>query len=332
MGFFSRHWFLIVLILAMAVGFGVPEQLQFLLQFKWLTSICVATTMFLMSWPLRFGELKSTVRRPLPALWGSTVNVVLFPLVAWPLSMTLGPELGPGLIVLAATPCTLASASVWTRRAGGNDVVSMMVTMITNGLCFIVTPFWIYQLTGNQLPMELVWDIVAKLFLVVVLPLTAGQLMRVNAASAVWSTNNKSMLSVLAQLGLLVVVLLGSTQSGLKLHEEEQTWTAVQFGWMIIVVVFLHVAAWWVSFDVANRLKFPRRDAIACAFSGSQKTLMVGLVAAIDLKLSVIPLVIFHAIQLTIDTFLADWLKKSSKESPDGLERRAAEPIPQADL
>ena len=332
MGFYSRHWFLILLILAMAAGFGVPEQLQFLLQFKWLSSICVATTMFLMSWPLRFGELKSTVRQPLPALWGSTVNVVLFPLVAWPLSMTLGPELGPGLIVLAATPCTLASASVWTRRAGGNDVVSMMVTMITNGLCFIVTPFWIYQLTGNQLPVELVWDIVVKLFLVVVLPLTAGQLMRVNAASAEWSTNNKTTLSVLAQVGLLIVVLLGSTQSGLKLREEEQTWTGVQFGWMIVVVVFLHVGAWWVSFDVANRLKFPRRDAIACAFSGSQKTLKVGLVAAIDLKFSVIPLVIFHAIQLTIDTFFADWLKKSSDESPIGLERSAAESIAQSEL
>jgi sodium/bile acid cotransporter 7 len=317
MGFLSRHWFLIALILAVATGFGIPEQLQFLVQFNWLSNICVATTMFLMSWPLRFGEVQLAVRQPLPALWGSTVNVVFFPLVAWPLALTLGPELGPGLIVLAATPCTLASASVWTRRAGGNDVVAMMVTIITNGLCFVVTPLWIYLLTGSQLPAELVWDIVVKLFLVVVIPLTAGQLMRINPTSAKWSTQNKTMLSVMAQLGLLIVVLLGSTHSGLKLRQEEQSWTAVQFVWMFAVVVLLHVGAWWFSFDMANRMKFPRRDAIATAFAGSQKTLMVGLVAAIDLQFSVIPLVTYHVVQLTIDTFLADWLKRRAKASTD---------------
>ena len=33
-----------------------------------------------------------------------------------------------GLMIAVSTPCTLAGASVWTRKAGGNDAVSLLTT------------------------------------------------------------------------------------------------------------------------------------------------------------------------------------------------------------
>ncbi len=77
------------------------------------------------------------------------LNTVMVPLLAWPLSFCLNSELGYGLIVAAAAPCTLASAAVWTRRAGGNDSVAILVTIVTNSLCFVITPMWVYLLIGR---------------------------------------------------------------------------------------------------------------------------------------------------------------------------------------
>ena len=42
--------------------------------------------------------------------------------------------------VAAVVPCTLASASVWTRKAGGDDSISMMTTVVTNLACLLVVP------------------------------------------------------------------------------------------------------------------------------------------------------------------------------------------------
>ena len=54
------------------------------------------------------------------------------------------------MIVAATAPCTLASAAVWTRRAGGNDAVAILVTFITNATCFLVTPFWLILMTRDR--------------------------------------------------------------------------------------------------------------------------------------------------------------------------------------
>lgn len=230
--------------------------------------------------------------------------------MAWPLSKLLGGEMGAGLIVLSATPCTLASASVWTRRAGGNDIISMLVTIATNSACFLVTPGWILLLTGNQVPRELALQIVLTLILVVLVPLVLAQVSRGIPAVAQWATTRKTLLSVLAQIGLLGVVLIGCIKSGNKMLDQERAWDWAEFGLLTLLLGVLHLAAWWYGLWQARRFGWPLADAAAVAFSGSQKTLMVGVVAAIRLEFSVLPLIVYHALQLLLDTVLADRLRR----------------------
>lgn len=309
MDFIRRHWFLLALGLMIALGFGWARPLAWLPEVPRLSDLLVAMTMFLMGWPLRFGDLRENLRRPGPAILASLINLGLFPLVAWPLSKLLGSDFGPGLIVLAATPCTLASASVWTRRAGGNDIISMLVTIATNSVCFLVTPGWILLLTGSQVPPELAGQIVVTLMLVVIVPLVLAQASRSIPAVAQWATDRKTSLSVLAQLGLLGVVLIGCIKSGNKMLEQQQAWDWGEFGLLMVILSGLHLAAWWYGLWQAQRFGWPLADAAAVAFSGSQKTLMVGVVAAIRLEFSVLPLIVYHALQLLVDTVLADRLR-----------------------
>jgi sodium/bile acid cotransporter 7 len=293
-----------------AVGFGWARSLAWLPEVPRLSDLLVALTMFLMGWPLRFGDLRDNLRRPGPAILASLINLGLFPLVAWPLSKLLVGEMGAGLIVLSATPCTLASASVWTRRAGGNDIISMLVTIATNSACFLVTPGWILLLTGNQVPRELALQIVLTLILVVLVPLVLAQVSRGIPAVAQWATTRKTLLSVLAQIGLLGVVLIGCIKSGNKMLDQERAWDWAEFGLLTLLLGVLHLAAWWYGLWQARRFGWPLADAAAVAFSGSQKTLMVGVVAAIRLEFSVLPLIVYHALQLLLDTVLADRLRR----------------------
>ena len=55
-------------------------------------------------------------------------------------------------------------------------------------------------------------------------------------------------------------------------------------------------------------------DAIAVAFSGSQKTLMVGAYIALAVgPLAILPMVAYHAAQLIVDTLVADWWRARSE-------------------
>ena len=83
-----------------------------------------------------------------------------------------------------------------------------------------------------------------------------------------------------------------------------------------MIVAAIHFGTLAGSVWLARRLKCPRGDQIAVGFSASQKTLMVGLTSAMELGLSVIPIVTYHAIQLIGDTSVAN-LRPVANALPD---------------
>ena len=157
--FLVRRWFLLALGLVMAVGLMGYQGLFPLADCVPLRYSVVATVLFLMALPLDAKTMWRTLRRPHAPALGVLMNSLALPALTWLVVATLGvplfgPELSPGLLVAAATPCTLASAAVWTRRAGGNDAASILVTVLTNASCFLVTPFWLLQMTGQQAKLD----------------------------------------------------------------------------------------------------------------------------------------------------------------------------------
>jgi sodium/bile acid cotransporter 7 len=259
---------------------------------------------------MEFREIRRVLRHPRAPLWASLVNLGLAPLWAWPFAKLLGPELGPGLIVAAATPCTLASASVWTRKAGGNDAVSLMVTLITNSLCFAVTPMWVRLLTAGQVEPFALGPIMTRLLLTVLLPIVVAQLLRGSTWVASSAGRHKTGLGVYAQLGVLMMVTLGMAQAADRLAQSD----AARFSVVLLVgcgaiALALHLLLFWVGWQGAAWQGISRVDQIAVGFSASQKTLMVGLTTAMSLGLSSIPLVMYHVLQLITDTLLIRWIK-----------------------
>lgn len=304
-----RRWFLFVLSATLVAGIAGGPRLALFAESIPHNAI-IAAVLLAMALPLRIDTMWGTLRRPGPALLAVAINLVLVPLLAYAASRLLvDDELAVGMIIAAAVPCTLASAAVWTRLAGGNDAVSLLVTMITNLSCFLVTPAWVRLLAGRGDASVPFGDMVVKLFVLVVLPIIAAQLLRLIPAMGHWATANKSGLSVFAQLGILSIVFVGAVRCGQKLVELDARLATIwgQVALMLVLVTVVHVAAWWFGYSIAAKLGMARAEQLAVAFAGSQKTLMVGLAVALEFGgLTVLPMLAYHVLQLLIDTVLAD--------------------------
>ena len=312
MVFLKKQWFLIGLGIALVIGFQLPELVLQLSEAKGFRNSVVAVVLFLMALPLQASQLGKTISKPLAPGLGILFNTLLLPLFAWPCALLLlNEDFGIGLLVAVAAPCTMASAAVWTRRAGGNFAAAILVTVVTNFFCFLTTPFWVFIFTGKDFKISLS-EMIFKLALLVVLPMTLGQLARLVRGVGPWTTNNKVLLSTLAQCGILIIVCTGAAETSRKMtgteHSSTQVWPFLA---MLFTVNFVHIVILLLGIKSAQGLGLPRGDQIAVGFSGSQKTLMVGLAVALELGVSIAPMLVYHISQLFVDTMVADRFAKN---------------------
>lgn len=318
--FVKHQWFLLLLVLALALGFWWPTPFSSVAHSTLIRNVIVASMLFVMALPLETSVVFQTIRRPGAAFFSSLINMGILPLIAWAMSFGLSGDLAIGFIVTSAVPCTLASAAVWARRAGGNDAVALMVTLLTNVTCFVLTPLWIVLMTAQSTSLRLP-EMVTKLALLVVLPLAVAQLARQAEVVAAIAARRKQILSTLAQVGMLCMVLIGAVnaQESLAGISATELPTVRDFFVLLILVVGLHGIGLVVGIWGSRWLGFDRADAIAIALAGSQKTLMVGLYITINYfdGLVLIPMVIYHIAQLLIDTILADfWRRRNHRLVP----------------
>jgi sodium/bile acid cotransporter 7 len=287
----------------------------------WLRSAVVATVLFLMALPLPAETTWRAMRRPAAPLLGFAVNFGLLPLAAWGLSLVLRDDTAAGFLVAAATPCTLASAAVWTRRAGGNDSAALLVTVLTNALCFVITPLWLTLTLGSRAQGVSIdaGEMVSDLALLVVLPMAAGQLARLYGPLGSWATRRGKPLGVAAQCGILTMVLMGAIRTGEMLHNQPGESAFAWWDWaaMTAATLGLHLGMLACGIALAAGLRLPREDRIAVGISGSQKTLMVGLQVALACQILILPMVVYHVGQLIVDTVIADrWRRRNEPPPP----------------
>lgn len=319
--FLARQWFLIGIVAVLVVGVIYSQQLGWFLKLTMLHKLIVATVMFLTTLPVNFQTIRDTVSKPAPSIVATMIAYLFVPLLAWPIARMFAPDLAIGIMVAAVTPTTLATGAVWTRRAEGNDVIPIMVTVITNMTCFLVAPFWLWLTLSSSAKLDLpVAATMQKLFLIVVVPMVLGQMVRRMGGMAKWSTAHRKQLSTASLCGILVIVLVGAVQCGQRFAIESiSPWERLdEFVLMILAVILIHVVALVVAWRTATFCGFERFDTIGVAFAGSQKTLMVGLQLALLAGggLAILPLFSYHFFQLVFDTFVADyWRESAPKEA-----------------
>ncbi len=320
-----RQWFLVALALVLTLGLLLHAPLGPFSEAKWFQHALVMGVLFVTALPVETSALVRAIRRPWVPLLGIAMNSVAVPLMAWGVGNALGlpTDLRHGLMVAGAVPCTLATAAVWTRRAGGNDTAAIMVTIVTNASCFLVTPAWL-RMTTNVVNVRVDFSaMIQQLGLVIVLPMLLAQLVRQRSSWGAWATRSKAALGGFAQCGVLTMILMGAIKCGqqlAQLHNANELPNSRQtplsaLALMIAGVLIVHVTCLAMGMMLARLLKFDREDQIAVGFAGSQKTLMVGLHVSLQYfgGLTILPMVAYHVGQLIVDTLVADAFRRRSR-------------------
>ena len=312
----ARHvrerWFLVALAAVLVVGVQWHKPLESTadaIPRDWL----IASIMLATSAPLALTR-KLTGKHPVRAvLLGVLISAGVAPLAAWVASHLLQGSLAVGLLIVGIAPCTLASAAVWTRRGGGNTAVALMVTLITNFGCFLVMPFWVWVLFDKSSGVEAP-NLLSRLLLVVVAPLLLGQLLRRNKTVRYQIDKHRMALSVYALCGVLTMVFIGSVRAGELLADP-----TIQIRWLdglvlVVVAALLHTVLFALGWRTGCAVA-PKSEALATAVAGSQKTLTVGLDVALGFGgLAILPMLVYHVLQLIIDEVLIERLGPGEEE------------------
>ncbi len=344
--YFKRHWFLTMLAALIAAGLTLGLRGWGPAVKPWAARLnpqaTIAAILLLMAYTLDTQRIRAAFRAPGPVCCGFAVNFGFVPLAGWLLmGVQQSADFRLGLMIAAAVPSTTAAASVITRKARGNDAVSLLVTLSTNILCFVMTPLWLSLAASQRVEFDL-GRMIVDLLKSALVPTVLGQLLRQPARLHHFADRHKLSISVVAQVLIELMVFTAALDAGTKLRDMQTglpptqtaaidhanvgvasdagpqvTLAAVGIAWTSCVG--LHVAALAVGWLMARGLKFSRADSIPVAFSGSQKTLPTGLLVAsmfaAEHPFAMFPMLLYHASQLFIDTLLAERWAGSSRDA-----------------
>ncbi|MEW6354805.1 MAG: bile acid:sodium symporter [Planctomycetota bacterium] len=311
--FVRKQWFLFVLVGAVLFGYFCPGPGLFLrksLSIQWF----IMPTLFLMSFSLKTGAIFRSflnVRGLASAVVGGYILTALSLYLLGRVFFPGNPDLALGLIACGATPCTLASAAIWTRLAGGNDALALAITIVSNLTSFIFSPIILLVTLGSAVSPPF-GRIMTSLFTAIVIPVALGQVLRIWFGA--FADRRKRVISGVCQLLILLVVLVAvSHASQTAARAEGAGLTGATVALLVVAVGAGHLFALVGCALVARSLGAPAEDVGAVMFGGSQKTLPVGIyiaemIAAArpdeTLVFIALPILIYHATQLTIDSFL----------------------------
>ena len=313
--------FTILLIGMLVLATFLPVSGQIATYFNWLTTAAIAILFFLHGAKLsRQAVIEGMLHWKMHAVvFGFTF--VLFPtlgILAQPiLEPLLGQQLYWGFLFLCFLPSTVQSSIAFTSIARGNVAGAVCSASFSNIIGMLITPILVsYFILGQQQhgfdPMQSI----VQIMLLLLLPFVLGQLLRpyiiqylLKRPSVVRAFDQGSILMVVyGAFSSAVVAGLWQQVSGLTLF-----YLTLACSSLLTVVMLL---AWYMP----QWLRFNRADQITIFFCSSKKTLASGVPMAQilfigqPLGIIVLPIMIFHQIQLMVCAVIANYCAKTSQE------------------
>jgi solute carrier family 10 (sodium/bile acid cotransporter), member 7 len=235
---------------------------------------------------------------------------VLFPAMGlaawWLLQSRLDDSLALGVAFLCILPSTVQSSIGFTSIARGNVAAALSSASMSNLAGVALTPLLASLLlsTGaHQSSSEAVPNIALQLLL----PFVVGQVLR--PVIGEWLLRRKAATAVFDRSCILLVVY-----SAFSAGVIEGIWSSVDAGslaLLLLVDAVLLALALALTTLISRRLRFSPEDEIAIVFCGSKKSMATGipmanvLLPASTVALAVVPLMIFHQMQLFVCAVLA---------------------------
>ncbi|WP_067474467.1 bile acid:sodium symporter family protein [Actinomadura hibisca] len=306
----------------------VPARGQAAAVLDGVVTVAITLVFFLYGAKLPTARALAGLRRWRPQVAIVVLTFGLFPLLALvcaPLvPAVLDARLYAGVVFLCALPSTVQSSVTLTGIARGDEATAICAASLSNVLGVVLTPLLTALLlaTGGGAagsPLDSLGGIVLRLLL----PFLLGQLAQRWIGDRVRAHGKRL---GLFDRGVILLVVYAAFSQGIVAgvwHRLEPSRLAV----LLLVVAALLAAALGAARVLARRLGLSREDRVAVLFCGSQKSLASGLPMASvlfaggDVGLIVLPLMLYHQLQLLVCAWIA-------QRSAAAVPAPAAEPVP----
>jgi sodium/bile acid cotransporter 7 len=276
--------------------------------FDWATKIAVGLIFFLYGARLSPREAVDGLRHWRLHLAVVCATFVLFPLLGLAsrglVPYALTPQLQSGLLFLCLVPSTIQSSIAFTSIARGNVPAAICAGTYSSLLGMVATPLLVAWLVGGRAALSP--DGLTGIACQLLAPFIAGQVLRRWIGS--FLTRHKKVTSVVDRGSVLLVVYTAFSQGVVQGIWGQVTPVRLLelLGVEAVLLAVMLCATWYGS----GRLGFGIADRTVIAFAGSKKSLAAGLPMASVLfgaraGLAVLPLMLFHQMQLIVCAYIA---------------------------
>ncbi|NBA95962.1 bile acid:sodium symporter family protein [Pseudomonas sp. R5(2019)] len=301
----------------------LPVSGQVAVGFGWLTNSAIALLFFMHGAKLSRESIIAGAGHWRLHLLVFGLTFALFPLLGLALKPLLSPLIGNdlymGMLYLCALPATVQSAIAFTSLARGNIPAAICSAAASSLIGIFLTPLLVTLLLNVHGDGGSTMDAIVKISGQLLLPFIAGQIARRWVGA--WVARNKHWLKFVDQGSILLVVYGAFSEAVI-----EGIWQQIplrDLAGLVIVCCVLLALVLLASTVLGKAFGFNQEDRITLLFCGSKKSLATGvpmaqvLFVGSTIGVLILPLMLFHQIQLMVCAVLAQRFAKRPESVPE---------------
>ena len=315
--------FTLTLIATVILASLLPASGQTAVAFGWVTNLAIALLFFLHGAKLSRKAIVAGAGHWRLHLLVFSLTFVLFPLLGLALKPLLSPlignELYMGMLYLCVLPATVQSAIAFTSLARGNIPAAICSAAASSLFGIFLTPLLVALLLNVHGDGGSTIDAIVKISVQLLLPFIAGQI--ASRWIGGWVGRNKAWLKFVDQ-GSILLVVYGAFSEAVN----EGIWHQIplwQLGGLVVACCVLLALVLVASTLLGKAFGFNQEDRITILFCGSKKSLATGvpmaqvLFAGASMGVLILPLMLFHQIQLMVCAALAQRYAQRPESIPE---------------
>lgn len=301
---------IVLIILAVIIAIIAPARGNFADIFGQLTNVAIALLFFLYGARLSTQEALNGLKHWRLHLTILAFTFVVYPLIGIalrPLTAVISHDMYLGILFLTLVPSTVQSSVAFTSIAKGNVAGAIVSASASNLVGVIITPLLVMLLMGTGGGVHIDTSVFGEIALLLLAPFVLGQLTRRWVGKVAQSKATK-----VVDRGSIAMVVYSAFSKGVV----DGIWSSISLWDLAFLVAFAAIFVafmLWLTRRASQKMGFNRADTIAIEFCGSKKSLATGLPMAsvifasggASLGLLILPLMIYHQVQLMMCSWLA---------------------------
>ncbi len=230
----------------------------------------------------------------------------------------INPLLLSGVLFLTLLPSTVQSSIAFTAMARGNVAAAVCSASLSNLLGILLTPLLVgIFIQSARTGQGGDWGAVRSIVMQLLVPFLAGHFLR--PVIGKWIDRHKAILMPVDRGSILLVVY-----SAFSAAVVNGIWQVLEFSDLLeLLLISAVILAFIMGINalLARVTGLPREDAVVLLFCGSKKSLVSGvpmagaLFAPAQVGMIVLPLMIFHQLQLFVCAWLAARFARDAEET-----------------